>query len=347
MVKGKFRLVSLLILLIVVITVLFRSSKPNTQLVNLSGQTMGTIRYQVKYFDVEDRHFQSEVDSILVAFNQILSTYITTSEISLFNISKKDTFPVNSSLFSDVIEKSFEVYNQTDGYFDPTVAPLVNAWGFGPKDRKQLDSTQVKEIMQTVGMHSIRFEKRVLFKRIKEVNLDFSAIAKGQAVDLISDFLLKNGIENFMVEIGGELRVHGKKDDESLWKIGIQDPRVDKNAASKLFATVNLEDLAVATSGNYRNYYEQDGKLIAHIIDPKTGYPAETNMLSASVFSLDCMTADAYATAFMAMGFKKAQRIIRRRQDLDAFFIYSDQAGDIQIWISDELKRFVELRPLH
>ena len=269
--------------------------KDAPRLNHITGQTMGTIIYNVKYIDVEVKGLDKEIADELVAFNQSLSTYIPTSEISMLNESGSLKF--DSKFFLPVLESSREVFDNTGGTFDPSIGPLVQAWGFGPdKSIPNLDSGKVDSLIAIIGFDQIVFDKQGITMP-ENFQIDFSAIAKGYAVDIVGELLESKGIENYLVEIGGEVRCRGANDEQKPWSLGIEDPTVS-STEQRLMAVVRLKDRSLATSGNYRNYYEKDGKVYAHIIDPRTGYTSKHNLLSASVFASDCMRADAYATAF-------------------------------------------------
>lgn len=313
--------------------------KDSPRLYHITGQTMGTIVYNVKYVNQFVEGLDKEISDELVAFNQSLSTYIPDSEISRLN--KTGSFEFESDFFLPVLERSREIYTNTNGTFDPSIGPLVQAWGFGPdKKLSNLDSLIVDSLMSIVGFDKIEFDS-------KEVTLpanfqiDFSAIAKGYAVDIVSELLESKGIENYLVEIGGEVRCRGVNDEEKPWSLGIEDPTVS-SADRRWMAVVRLKDRALATSGNYRNYYKKDGKIFAHIIDPRTGYTANHNLLSASVFANDCMTADAYATAFMVIGFDYSLELISAL-DLDAILIYRSENGKIESFVSEGIRPYLEM----
>ncbi len=307
-----------------------------------TGETMGTT-YMVKYHDAGKRSHKKAIDSILVAVNQDLSTYIPDSYISVFNKEKKTTYK-GAPHFDKVFIKAKEIYQKTDGAFDPTVMPLVNYWGFGYTPKKavtDIDAAKVTEMMTSVGFNKIISPNISTYtKQNANTQLDFSAIAKGYGVDVVADFLEQKGIENYLVEIGGEVRTKGKNPRGNWWLTGINTPVSD--ASVKDFqAKVSLQNKALATSGNYRNYYEVNGKKYAHTINPKTGYPEANTLLSASVFANDCMTADAYATACMVMGMDKAYALINRYSELEGYFIYSDENGDMQTKYTKGMAQFL------
>ncbi|MCK5701003.1 MAG: FAD:protein FMN transferase, partial [Cyclobacteriaceae bacterium] len=262
-----------------------------------------------------------------------LSTYIPESEISRFN-NGTDCSEFESDYFLPVLKSSQEVYVSSGGAFDPTVGPLVNAWGFGPDKSMVPDSSVVDSLMQLVGYDKIHFDEEKVCKDVPKMKLDFSAIAKGYAVDVVADFLETNGIKNLLVEIGGELICRGTKNDEKPWRTAIEDPSVEVYE-QKILAVVNLKNRAVATSGNYRNYYVRDGVKYVHTINPSTGYPISHTLLSASVFADNCMIADAYATAFMVLGVEKSKAVLSKNKSLDAYLIYSGEDGELSTYITE------------
>lgn len=313
--------------------------KETSKLQQLSGQTMGTIVYNVKFMgsagDIEKR----EIDSLLEAFNRSLSTYIPDSEIS--DLNKKGSLAYRSPYFYPVLEKSKEIFNKTNGAFDPTVGPLIGAWGFGPeKQIPDLDSLMVDSLLAITGFEDITFDKKKVTIPMK-YRLDFSAIAKGYAVDLVGGLLESRGVMNYLVEIGGEVRCRGLNNENKSWSLGIEDPTVTSNE-QKLLAIVRIKDLSLATSGNYRNYYKKDSKVYAHIIDPRTGYTAQHGLLSASVFSADCITADAYATAMMVLGMDGSKRLVEK-EGIEAILVYQKPDGSLSSYISPGILPFVEL----
>lgn len=327
--------------MIVIIGALWRffQNRPELELIHVTGQTMGTITYNVKYLSSDHEDLKVEIDAVLGAFNQSLSTYIPDSEISMLNRTGQLFHP--SEMFLDVMKSSAEVFQSTGGAFDPTVGRLVNAWGFGPdKIMRVPDSSVIDSLKNHVGFDLVTISGDTV-KMNYGMYLDFSAIAKGYAVDLVANLLKSKNLENYMVEIGGEVVANGTNAEGEIWKIGIEDPLVAKDER-KLLAIVKLKSLGMATSGNYRNYYTVGNRTIAHTIDPRTGYNTDHNLLSASVFAKDCMTADAYATAFMVLGLEESRKIAESAH-LDAFLIYQDTTGALKSYVSSGLQPLVEL----
>jgi thiamine biosynthesis lipoprotein len=307
--------------------------------VQLTGTTMGPIPYSIKYMDLGARNFQVEVDSLLEAFNNSLSTYIPSSEISRFN--NEDYLEFETEFFYPVLKASKEVFENTNGAFDPTIGPLVNAWGFGPNKKTKMDSSAVDSILQAVDFEKVIFDESEV-KKQNGMSLDFSAIAKGNGIDVVANYLKQKEIKDYMVEIGGEVTCKGNSPNDTLWVIGIQKP-VMQGEVGGLFAKVWLENRSLATSGNYRNYYLEDGKIIAHTISPFTGYSISHNLLSASVFADNCTLADGYATACMVLGLEESKKLVDKIEGLDAFFIYNDEQGNYLSWASSGIEKYVEL----
>lgn len=327
------------VLLILSFAVFTYLQKDTPRLQKVTGTTMGTIVYNVKYMGLGDEVTKQAIDAELEGFNQSLSTYISDSEISSLNDSGTLTF--QSKYFLPVLQKSAEVYDKTDGTFDPSIGPLVRSWGFGPdKKLPRLDSATIDSLRSIVGFEKVTFDSQTI-SIPKGFSIDFSAIAKGYAVDLVGELLEASGIEHYLVEIGGEVRCRGTNEQKKSWSLGIEDPTVEKSE-QRLLAIVRMKDRALATSGNYRNYYEKEGKIYAHIIDPRTGYNAQHSLLSASVFAADCMTADAYATAFMVLGLDASKEIVER-ENLDAFLVFRGDNGELRSFISKGIEPFVEL----
>ena len=274
-----------------------------------------------------------KVDASLSPFNE-------ESVISAIN-NNKEVRP--DQMFIEVFNLAMGISKDTDGAFDITVAPLVNAWGFGFKNGSQPSKQQVDSLMQIVGYQKVRLTDGIVMKHDPRIMLDCSAIAKGYGTDRVAKLLRSRGVENFMVEIGGEIVTRGVNPDRKPWKIGVTKPTDDSlHVGHELQTILNVTNKAMATSGNYRNFYYKGGKKYAHTIDPKTGYPVQHSILSATVITKSCAVADAYATSFMVMGLEKAQKVLERHPELMAYFIYSDDDGDMAVWFSPSLKDKIE-----
>jgi thiamine biosynthesis lipoprotein len=269
-----------------------------------------------------------------------LSIYEPNSIISRIN--KNDPAVEADDLFIRVFEKAKEVYEISDGAFDITVAPLVNAWGFGFAAGAGTDSASIDSLLQFVGMNKVRLENRKVIKDDPGIMLDVNAIAQGFSVDVVCKFLDSKKVMNYMVEIGGELKCKGVNPKGTDWVIGIDRP-VDGNfePGSDIQAIVTVKTKALATSGNYRKYYEKDGVKYAHHINPKTGYPEMSPLLSATVLADDCITADAFGTVFMVMGLEKSIEYLKKQNALEAYLIYSDDQGRFQVYATPGMKEHI------
>ena len=323
--------------------IFFFSCNQHDRTIYVRGEAQGTT-YNITYLAPEKTNYKNEIDSLFKAVDQSLSTYVPGSIISRIN--RNDTGVVADKYFIDVFRKAQEISQQTNGAFDVTVAPIVNAWGFGFTKRARIDSATIDSLLRFVGYQKIKLEGGAIVKTNPGMMLDFNAIAQGYTVDLLSSFLESKGINNYLVELGGEVRTKGKKNNGEDWKIGIDQPNETYTDGRPLKAIVSLKNKALATSGNYRKFYVENGRKYAHIIDPHTGYPAKHNLLSATVIANDCMTADAFATAFMVMGLEKAKQFLSKDKQLglEVFFIYDEQ-GTWKTYTSETLKERIEELP--
>ncbi len=301
---------------------------PVEQSIGYNGQTMGTT-YQVQVASgaVNTIQLKAATDSLLVEINNSLSTYIESSLISTINASRDTSiqYAVDPH-FSTVFNKSIEVYNATEGAFNPAVGPLVSAWGFGAQEPQSLSAEQVDSLLYLADFDAFQWHmaNATLVKHLAGANLDFSAIAKGYGVDAIAELLEDLDIFDYYVEIGGEIRTAGEHPAGRPWRIGIDKPIADSGQTREIQLAIELQDLSMATSGNYRNFYVKDGRKYVHTINPYSGYPEESTLLSVSVLAQDCMTADAYATAFMVMGQNKAYKLASETSGIEAYFISTD-----------------------
>lgn len=299
------------------------------------GTVFGTF-YSVTY--QSDENLQKEIEAELKKVDDALSMFNDQSIISKVNRNEKAEL---NEMFMQVVELAMKVSEETDGAFDITVAPLVNAWGFGFKSGTQPTPQAIDSLKALVGYKKITLDTRrkAISKNDPRIMLDCSAIAKGYGSDVIGAFLKRRGIENYMVEIGGEVVTHGINEKRVPWRIGVVKPTEDSLATdNELQTVINVADKAMATSGNYRNFYYKGGKKYAHTIDPKTGAPVQHSLLSATVLADNCATADAYATSFMVMGIERAKAVLERHPELMAYFIYSDDNGENAVWYSPTMK---------
>ena len=309
--------------------------------IKISGAAQGT-SYHITYLAGQHSNYREEIDSIFKGIDLSLSTYNTGSIISRIN--RNDTTATVDEYFSDVFNKSMEVSEKTKGLFDVTVAPIINAYGFGFTKREKVTNSLIDSLLRFIGYKKVRLVDKKLVKEIPQVMLDFNAIAQGYTVDVLASFLENKGINNYMVEVGGELRAKGKKPDDSYWSVGIEQPNETNTDGASLNAVVKIKDKSLATSGNYKKFYIEDGKKYAHIIDPFTGYPSKNNLLSTTVITENCMTADAYATAFMVMGLEKSKQFLSENKDLnlEVYFIY-DENGEWKIYSSKNFDKNQEV----
>jgi thiamine biosynthesis lipoprotein len=306
--------------------------------IKIEGYAQGST-YHITYYDSLNRNLQPDIEKILVDFDNSVSTYVPTSIISRINSNQKNVKVDN--YFIACFNKAKEVWKNTDGAFDPTVYPLVNAWGFGPGKKQKIEQSKIDSILKFVGFNLIELKGNKIIKKDPRVSLDFNAFAQGYSVDVVSSFLNSKGIKAYMVEIGGEVFAKGKKPNDNNWTIGIEKPIDNKESGNPLKAIVKLENLAIATSGNYRRFVVEDGIKYHHHLDPKTGFPTKNNLLSASIFSKECISSDANATGILVMGLDKAKVFLNQHTELQAYLIYSDDKGNYQIYETPGLKSII------
>lgn len=312
------------------------SQQSEPRFVNIRGVVFGTY-YSVSYYCDNGEDFSESIDSIFNVVNQSMSYYIPNSTISRIN--RNETNQADDH-FLTVLNRSLEIAEQTGGAFDPTISPLVNAWGFGVEDRQKMTSSIIDSLKRIVGYQKVSVVGNRVIKSIPEIQFDFNAIAKGYTSDIAGQLLESKGIETYMVEIGGDLIARGLKPDGTAWRIGLERPAKDMFAEQDWDYMVEMHNRAVATSGSTRKYYEEGGQRFSHTIDPFTGRPVTHNLLSVSVFADDCTTADAFATAFMVMGLDKSREFIQKRDDIQAFFIYSGSDKEYSTYTTEGLKVF-------
>ncbi len=330
-----------IILSVIIFTILLISHRNSRgEYIKIAGFTQGTT-YHITYRSPDGRNLQKQIDSLLADFDMSASIYEPNSIISRIN--KNDPYVRADKKFITLFKKSAEVNKKTGGAFDVTVGPLVNAWGFGPTAISETDSILIDSLLQLVGMEKVRLEGQRVIKTHPDILLDFNAIAQGYSVDIVSKYLESLGIKNYLVEIGGEVRTRGRNEKGNRWRIGIDKP-VEGNMIPGAYmqAIVTLGRRALATSGNYRKFYEKDGIKYSHTINPATGYPVMSNLLSATVIADDCITADAYATAFMVMGLDKSIEFLKKNRFLDAYLIYSDELGNFKVYFTPRLRKYLE-----
>lgn len=307
-----------------------------------NGEALGTT-YMVKYFSDEELDFERSLDSILKDINSSMSTYITKSDISRINRGHS-TVKVDPN-FIKVFNASDKIYKESNGFFDPTVGILVNAYGFGPGEAlKDIDSVKLDSLRKLVGFDKIRIkEDSTIQKENPFMYLDFNAIAKGYTIDVIAEYLEAKNVENYLIELGGELRAKGENlESESAWIVGIDDPNQEEGKR-ELHAKLKLINAAMATSGNYRKYRVDSvsGQKYVHTINPLTGKAERSNLLSASVIAENCMLADGYATAFMALGLERSKEVLKSLEDVEVYIMYSTEDGGMKEFITTGFQKIL------
>lgn len=315
------------------------NQKKELEQVKFNGEAQGTY-YSITYYDDNATNFQIQIDSILKAFDMSVSLWQPTSVICKVNCN--DSTVILDSIFIDIFNKSMRICKETDGDFDVTVGQLVNAWGFGFESRSKLNQHKVDSLLKYIGYQNVELKNGSLIKNNSNIKIDFNAIAQGYSVDVIANFFESKGISNYLIDVGGEVIGKGSKPDGSKWMVGIEKPAQNAEDERVLEAKIELFNKALATSGNYRKYYEENGVRYSHTINPKTGYPVQHTLLSASVIAENTWEADAYATAFMVMGLDKSKEFLNRNKQLEAYFIYSDETGKFKTFSTSGLKGKIE-----
>ncbi|MDA9898222.1 FAD:protein FMN transferase [Flavobacteriales bacterium] len=307
-------------------------------LVHNVGFAQGT-SYSIKYMASDNQDFHHQIDSIFAEIDNSLSTYIPQSLISQLNTG--DTSLILDTHFVRVFKAAQQLSNLSSGLFDCTVNPLVDAWGFGENQKKDLDSIAIIELLNKVGYREVYLKGDSLISNPLLRTLNFNAIAQGYTVDVIAEYLNAQSVTDYLIEVGGELRSKGLNSRNKSWRVGIDKPsnEIDKNDRFQI--VINLNNKSLATSGNYRKYYEKDGQIYSHTINPKTAYPVQHSLLSATVIADDCMMADAYATTFMVMGVEQTQEFLKSHPELEVFLIYTDEDNQWKNWFTDGFKSLV------
>lgn len=321
------------LILLIVGTVLIIRQQQNTPYQTNKGLIFGTL-YSITY-----QYDQDLNDEILAVLNQVDNSLSPFNEKSIITKINNNEPVTPDKMFVEVFQLAKKISTETNGAFDITVAPMVNAWGFGFKNGTSPTKEAIDSIKGIVGFEKVKYEDGKVIKQDPRITLDCSAIAKGYGCDMVAHLFRQKDIKNFMIEIGGEVVTSGISEKRIPWKIGVTKPTEDSLSTNQELQTViNITDMAMATSGNYRNFYYKNGKKYAHTINPKTGYPVQHNILSATVLAKDCATADAYATSFMVLGLDKAKSILDNHPELMAYFIYSDSKGRNAVWFSPSMK---------
>lgn len=322
-----------------VIYILSRTNEPGPY-ISIAGMTQGTSYHMTYQSPTEDSlNLKEEIDGLLAEFDQSLSTYIPESNISKINNNETN---VADEYFITVYNEARRIWEFSNGAFDITVGPLIDAWGFGPGMKMEMSDEVIDSLMQYVGMEKVEVVDGKVNKELPEIRFDLNAIAQGYAVDVVCEYLEMRKIENYMVEIGGELRTGGMSPRGDLWRVGIDKPEYGNLTPGRdLQEVVSLSGKALASSGNYRKFYEVDGKKIVHTIDPRTGYTRPSNLLSVTIISDECITADAIATTCMVLGLEDAKKFIESQEEIEALFIFSDDEGIYLEWATEGMKEML------
>ena len=326
-----------------VVAFLFISCDKKADFYTIQGEAQGST-YSIKYIASEEKVTKNQIDSLLTVFDLSLSTYRPDSKISKIN--SGDSTVVIDDFFIETFQLSNQIYKETNGLFDPTIGVLVNAYGFGPnKKQEDLSQNEIDRLLQFVGFDKIALnDNKTISKKYIQTFIDFNAIAQGYSVDVVVNYLKSKGIENAIVEIGGELFALGKNTIENKnWVVGIDDP-LQKPEERTLIAKVNLENLGMATSGNYRKVMidEKTGKKFVHIINPKTGLAQKNNVLSATVLSKSSAISDGYATAFMLMSLEESKLFLQNHNELCVMLLYVDATNKMQQFTTENFKALIK-----
>lgn len=312
---------------LIVFFLLTVSCEPAKKNIKISGPVFGT-SYGVTFYSESEKDFQKALDSLFSIINTSLSTYREDSDISKIN--RNEDTKVDDH-FKTVFNMAKEIFEKTEGAFDPTIGAVVNAWNFGPKGKVVgLDELKIDSLMASVGFEKVQLVDDKVVKTNAMTFLDFNAIAKGYGVDVVSNFLESQNIDNYIVEIGGEIRCKGMNiETNHPWRVGIEKPNFD--GTQSLMKAIDMRDEAMATSGTYRKYsVDEEGNRYSHIIDTETGYPSKTNLLSISVIADNCMVADGYATAFETMGIERVKQFLTAHPELKVFLIFENDRKELE-----------------
>ncbi len=330
-----------LVLLVAMLAVYFYRKQAGAP-IKIEGHTMGTT-YHITYFDKEKRNLKPQIDSLLKAINDGINTYLPESEVTRFNRATS-SFRFRLPYLREILERCRPIVKESEGAFDPTVMPLINAWGFGPAQPLQAEIPDVDSLREFVGFEKIGFNADSVWKTDPRTQLDFGGIGQGYGADVLAGFLRQQGITDMLVEIGGEGMAMGiNRQTGKPWQIGILDPNsTPDHLIFKVY--VSLKDESFTTSGGYFNYREIDGKKYSHTIDPKSGYPVNNSLLSVSVFTKDATMADGWATALMVMGLEQARRVLNAHPELQAILMYTTDSGNMEVYVTPGLSRRVQIK---
>ena len=308
-------------------------------LIKVGGETQGTY-YAITYYHDDSTNLQPSIDSLLNRFDSTASTYKANSIISRMN--NNDPAVRADEMFGIIFQKAREVSEKTNGAFDITVGPLVYAWGFGLSNRLKMDQHVVDSLLPLVGYKKVNLVNGKLIKTDPRIRIDYNAIAQGYAVDVVAAFLDSKNIQSYLIDIGGEVLARRTKPGGEKWSVAIEVPTKNADDERTIQAVVLLQDMAISTSGSYRKFYEENGIRYSHTIDPSNGYPVKHTTLSVSVLAKDCMTADAYATAFMVMGVEKGKEYLKKHPKLDVYYIYTAPDGSMQTYFTKGFEKLLK-----
>lgn len=303
----------------------------------LQGLAQGSY-YAVTYFDEQNRNFQREIDSIFHAVDMSVNLWVDSSVISKVNRNEE---VVLDDIFVDNFNIAQEAALLSDGYFDPTISPIVAAWGFSYKNGDSITPQLIDSLKQLVDYRKVRIENGKVIKTNPDIRLDFNAIAQGYTSDLIAAFLDSKGIKNYLVDTGGEIMARGNKPDGKPWIVGIEKPAKNWDSEQVIQTRITLRDKGLVTSGSTRKYVERNGKRYSHCIDPKTGYPVEHNVLSATVMAESSVWADALASICMVMGMEKSLPLIESMDGVEAYYIFVNEKGELETFATEGFGQFV------
>jgi len=329
---------SILFLSILITLAACNNSPKELKIHKVVGEAQGTY-YSISYFDKQNRDLKPQFDSLLRAFDMSASNYQEQSILSKVN---RNDSVVLDDIFIGNYNLAMRVSKETNGDFDITVRPLVEAWGFGKTSPEDMDSAIVDEILEFVGYQKVRLENGIIIKDDPRLQLDFDALAQGYSVDVIAMYLESIGVKYYLIDVGGEIYASQSKPNGDLWKVGVETPKDSAAYGEDLAAVLPLSIRGMATSGNYRKFYIKNGIKYAHTINPHSGYPISSRLLSATVIAKTAAEADAYATSFMVMGLERSKEFVSNHLDLEVYFIFSNSNGEYEYFASDGLKDVVQ-----
>jgi thiamine biosynthesis lipoprotein len=312
--------------------------KKDLKIFKMTGAAQGTY-YAITYCSDNNENLQPAVDSLLKQFDLSVSEYLPNSVISRLN--NNDTTATADQIFEKVFKKSMEVSTASNGAFDATVGPLVDAWGFGFSKKAKVNQAMVDSLLTLVGYQKVRLLGGKLLKTDLRIRIDFDGIAQGYTCDWLAQFFEKKGIHNYLIDVGGEVLGKGVKPDGQLWSVAIEMPAKNAGDERQIKTILLLKDKAITTAGSYRKYYEENGIRYSHTIDPSNGYPVKHSLLSVTVVADDCITADAYDTVFMVMGLEKSKAFLVNHPELQAYFISDDQHGGFTIFYTPGFEKLL------